>query len=306
MPLVYERACAPRPNLFDPRAPGKPAGFGPIPPEWPDRARLLGATDRRVLDAPILDIPDVFDWSYFQVAPPDQQIDALRGDEWIVLDGLHPTLPRVQTRLPGLAAVARVDLLAPGDPSGGEILVLSPDTLAIQGDRQSCEVVFRGSFVVPGGAPSFPLLHIVAGLDLPRPVATAVAPAAPATAPARRAPATTKAFSLSDELLARTAKVLPFERTGGAPEPMAGGTVAGAPWAALPAALGDPTDETLLLQAPGNLRVHRDEERSAPRVEETVRPKMATAPPARPRPPSRAPALPLKGSVYGKPKQQAR
>src|SRR5262245_28251362 len=89
MPLVYERATrgidaednplgvepgADEPNLVDPRDPRRPAGFGPIPRAFPARKRLLGATPRKELEAPIADMPEGFDWSYFQAAPVDQRI----------------------------------------------------------------------------------------------------------------------------------------------------------------------------------------------------------------------------------------
>src|SRR5262249_48066473 len=69
MPLVYERAFggpgiagnpvgSELPNIVSPADPAKPAGFGPISRFWPARRRLLGKLDRRVLEAPIAEIPD--------------------------------------------------------------------------------------------------------------------------------------------------------------------------------------------------------------------------------------------------------
>ena len=320
MPMVYERACGSevqnpvgtaRPNLVDPRDPKRPACFGPISADWPSRARLLGAMDRRALDAPVAEIPDAFDWRYFQAAPPDQQIDVLRGGEWIVLDGLHPTLPRLQTRLPPVAAVARVQRSGGPEGTGEEILALVLDTLAIDGDRQTCEVVWRASFLVPSGEAALPLLRIAAGLDVPG-LATA--------APARRAAPATSVLSVMDDRAAGAAPATPFEAARrpppdtldvpaqeasgmglAAPFPLASPTaarpeappIAGAPWAALPVArppeIGDANDGTLLLQAPPDLRAHAG--KSAPAASHAGR---AAA--------RRAPALPLKGSVYGKPK----
>ncbi len=178
MPIVYERAYAmldepsmqenpvgvAQPNIVDPRAPTRPIGFGPISRYWPGRKRLLGGMDARGLDALIADIPDAFDWSYFQVAPPDQQIDALRGDEWIVLDGLHPTAPRLASRLPSAVAVARAYRQAGAGQS--EPLALLPDSIAIDGDRQVCDVVWRGSLPVSGEA-ALSSLQILAALELP-------------------------------------------------------------------------------------------------------------------------------------------
>ncbi len=205
MPLVYERAAVAlddasgvhnpvgtaQPNLVDVHDPRKPACFGPISRDWPGRARLLGATDRRALDAAVAEIPDPFEWSYFQAAPPDQQIEALRGGEWIVLDGLHPTLPRVQTRLPRLEATARVERRPPACEGAAERVTLVADTRAIDGDRQTCDVVWRGSFLVAEGEAALPLLRIVVALDLPEAARPEPAPRS-SLAPRRGAPVRTQ------------------------------------------------------------------------------------------------------------------
>ena len=44
------------------------------------------------------EIPDDFDWSYYQSAPLDQQIERLDGDEWILLQGLDAELIYVGKR----------------------------------------------------------------------------------------------------------------------------------------------------------------------------------------------------------------
>lgn len=51
-------------------------------------------------------------WDYFQAAPRDQQIEPPRGGEWLVLDGVHPSLPRIQCRLPTQRCAARFGPLA--------------------------------------------------------------------------------------------------------------------------------------------------------------------------------------------------
>jgi hypothetical protein len=84
-------------------------------------------------------------WAYYQAAPPDQQIEYLRGDEWLVLDGLHPTLSRVQTRLASVRGAARVSGTQAGASAPFETPVeLVCDTLAIDGDRQTFSLVWRG------------------------------------------------------------------------------------------------------------------------------------------------------------------
>ncbi|WP_437589372.1 DUF2169 family type VI secretion system accessory protein [Sorangium sp. So ce1000] len=184
MPIVYERALRgeneqenflgvqgtgdgsePEANIVDPRQPSRAAGFGPIARAWPARRRLLGATPRKALDAPIAELPDPFDWTYYQAAPPDQRTRYLRGGEWIELHGLHPTLPRLRTRLPEARGRARVHGLSAFGVSDGHLLELHADTLRIDGDEQRCTLVFRGSLAVPDEA-ALAAASIVAGVEL--------------------------------------------------------------------------------------------------------------------------------------------
>ncbi|MFS8068308.1 MAG: DUF2169 domain-containing protein, partial [Byssovorax sp.] len=178
MPIVYERAdrgaeglenpfgidpSSGPPGIVDPAQPDRPAGFGPIARTWPTRKRLLGATPRKALDAAIAEVPEGFDWTYYQAAPLDQRTEFLAGDEWILLEGLHPTLPRLQTRLPSARASARIFGLA-GAPEGHRI-ELTADMLHIDGDEQRCTVVWRKSFPVAAEA-ALPALRIAAGAEI--------------------------------------------------------------------------------------------------------------------------------------------
>jgi uncharacterized protein YjbI with pentapeptide repeats len=167
MPLVYEKAIggvgkddnplgtgmraggAPdlaAANVVHPADPSLVAGFGPISRTWPARRRLLGKTDRKALDRPIVELPESFDWAYFQAAPPDQQIDYLRGDEWVVLDGMHPDMPRIASRLPGARITGTVTGLAEG--AGARPMQFLADMLRIDADAQSCSVVWRSAVPV--------------------------------------------------------------------------------------------------------------------------------------------------------------
>jgi len=157
---------SPPPSIIDPADARRPAGFGPIAQEWPARRHLLGSVDPAALDATIPEIPAATDWRYFNPAPQDQQVDALNGNEWIVLDGMHPTLPRVQTRLPG--AIARAEWRA-SSPAGGDAahaLELRADMLVIDADRMLCSVVWRGRFAVAQHELTAGI-HVAAGVELP-------------------------------------------------------------------------------------------------------------------------------------------
>lgn len=177
MPLVYERAFGGidnaenpvgtgNPTVVDPADLRRPAGFGPISRVWPARKRLLGDTPRRVLDGAIAEIPSGLDGAYFQAAPPDQQIAALRGDEWLLLDGLYLGSPRLQMRLPGARGQARIHGLAPFGVPEGHPLELRLDTVRIDGDEGRCTLVWRQSVTLADEA-ALAAARVVAGVELP-------------------------------------------------------------------------------------------------------------------------------------------
>lgn len=166
MPLVYERAFggvgsqdnplgtgiapgSPEPNVVNPMDPRRVASFAPIGRIWPARKRLLGTTPRSALEGDIVELPGTFDWAYYQAAPPEQRIDFLSGDEWILLEGLHPTLPRLQMQLPGARGLAWIDGLSAFGVPEGHGLTLNADTLRIDGDEQRCTVAWRAALSLP-------------------------------------------------------------------------------------------------------------------------------------------------------------
>ena len=88
------------PNLVCPNHPGRTIGFGPIARGWAPRGAKLNESLRTAIDRADPEVPTAFDWGYFQAAPPDQRIPYLSGDEWVLLENLHPRFPRVRARLP--------------------------------------------------------------------------------------------------------------------------------------------------------------------------------------------------------------
>jgi hypothetical protein len=165
MPIIYERAFGGEgspsnpvglglwsarghghlPNLLYPdpwHRGGEPAGFGPIPPRWPARARLLNGHPIEALEGPITEIPDDIDIAFFQAAPDDQRIAHLQGNEWILLENLHALHPRMLMGLPNARAEARVY-----SRQGMEVpIALAADTLFLDGDAELCSVTWRGSY----------------------------------------------------------------------------------------------------------------------------------------------------------------
>ncbi|MFT3768000.1 MAG: DUF2169 domain-containing protein [Minicystis sp.] len=88
-----------------------PAGFGPLNPAWPERAEKLGKEyGPRYRKERWPYFAEDFDWSFFNAAPKDQQIDGyLRGDEALLFQNLHPAAPVLEARLPGLRIRAFVN-----------------------------------------------------------------------------------------------------------------------------------------------------------------------------------------------------
>lgn len=128
-------------HLADPSQGVPPIGFGPIAASWPQRRGRLGpraaaGREEELLAEPLEDV----DLAFFQVAPLDQQLPALRPDERLVLENLHPEHPRLVTNLPGLRPVAMLD--AGGAPPAA--LPLLADTLWIDTDRGRCTLTWRG------------------------------------------------------------------------------------------------------------------------------------------------------------------
>lgn len=150
MALRYERAAggpgtanpvgvADRlPNLEPARrgeGPVPPIGFGPIAADWPERQQKLG----RAGWSPSEPFPEDLDASYFNVAPADQQVPALRHDQALHLENLHPEHARLVTRLPGLRPQAFVER-AGAQPHEIE---MHADGLWIDTDRGRCAVTWR-------------------------------------------------------------------------------------------------------------------------------------------------------------------
>jgi hypothetical protein len=84
------------------KAPGTPAGFGPIPCDWQPRLAHAGTYDEQWERTRQPLVPADFDETYFRCAPADQQLaEFLRAGEEVVLENMTPAgllsfrLPRV-------------------------------------------------------------------------------------------------------------------------------------------------------------------------------------------------------------------
>jgi hypothetical protein len=169
MPLSYERAVRTGENLTgidisqgaEPNCPlaniaaiadqgGETPGLAPIPLAW--RALRLGVGDAGLVWASRAGLvpgppPAGFDFRLFNAAPAEQQLDDLPPGADVILENLHPDIPRLETRLPALRV--KVFRRAPRSESSVEVPTRC-DTLWIDTDRGLAMVLWRAAVLVEG------------------------------------------------------------------------------------------------------------------------------------------------------------
>lgn len=181
MPLVYEKALgglgdpqnpfgtgrgsgSAQPNIIDPNDANVAAGFGPISRALRQRKTLRGNVPLAALDESLIELPSDFDWNYFQASPPDQRLASLVGNEWIVLEGMHPKLPRIASRLPTIRPMATMFGIDPSKPDFARAVHARIDMLRIDADNLTCSVVARAVVSIDDER-CLPTIRIVAAIE---------------------------------------------------------------------------------------------------------------------------------------------
>ncbi len=125
-----------------------PVGFGPISETWPQRRSKFGTFDQRYMKERWPGLPADIDWSCFNVASADQQLEPyLRGDEELYFEHLHPRIAQYQSRLPGL----RIRCFLNEQMGAGYLLREIPmhiDTVWIDMDSETLVLAWRGHIPV--------------------------------------------------------------------------------------------------------------------------------------------------------------
>ncbi len=125
-------------------AAGVPAGFGPLGRTWPQRMALAGTYGKKWQNERWPWLPEDFNWSYFNAAPPDQQVKGyLKGNESLFIENMHPEHSRFNTSLPGV----RVRCFFLEKNSDGERfreVNTHLDTLWVDTDAEILILVWRG------------------------------------------------------------------------------------------------------------------------------------------------------------------
>lgn len=120
----------------------KPASFAPVNSRWPSRSSKVGkayGASWRKHRAPYY--AEDFDWTYFQAAPEDQQVEGpWKGTEELTLVNLHPEHPELRTRLPGV----RPRVFVSDDEKARREVPMVLDSVHVDGDRAQARLVWRG------------------------------------------------------------------------------------------------------------------------------------------------------------------
>jgi len=144
----------PLPNIENPRQlihlPGdrpEPAGFGPLGKMWQQRFSKMGTYKGSWLKERWPWFPKDFDWSYFNAAPKDMQVEGyLKGDESLYFENLHPIHSNYHSQLPGLRVrlfVNELDKTKQNETDFKEVK-LNLDTLWVDMGAEKLVLVWRG------------------------------------------------------------------------------------------------------------------------------------------------------------------
>ncbi|MDI3286100.1 DUF2169 domain-containing protein, partial [Polyangium sp. 15x6] len=132
-----------------------PVCYAPIATSWPSRADLVGRAPPPAgvgLEGP--------SEAYFNAAPSDQLLTALRDNERIVLENLHPEHARLVTNLPGVRPAIFVDR----GQGPAQRQKVRADALWIDTDRGIATLTWRVQ--IPLSRPDEPG-RIIVGMEMP-------------------------------------------------------------------------------------------------------------------------------------------
>ncbi|HVK68790.1 MAG TPA: DUF2169 domain-containing protein, partial [Polyangium sp.] len=132
-----------------------PVCFAPIATSWPSRADLVGRAPPPAgvgLEGP--------SEAFFNAAPSDQLLTALRDNERIVLENLHPEHTRLVTNLPGVRPAIFVDR----GQGAAQRQKVRADALWIDTDRGIATLTWRVQ--IPLARPDEPG-RVIVGMEMP-------------------------------------------------------------------------------------------------------------------------------------------
>ncbi|MBW2093724.1 MAG: DUF2169 domain-containing protein [Deltaproteobacteria bacterium] len=152
IPTQNGKDLLPLPNVENPEAlitspkdRPEPAGFAPLDMMWPQRASKAGTFDEKWLNERFPGLAEDLDWTYYNTAPADQQIEGFfTGDEPFEIEGMHPQKQSLTGTLPGIRSRCFINQEIKGRPVFKEI-ELHPDTVWLFPHAERGIVTCRGT-----------------------------------------------------------------------------------------------------------------------------------------------------------------
>ncbi len=124
-----------------------PAGFAPLSAKWHTRAGKLGSYGGSYRKTRWPWFPVDFDFSYFNAAAPDMQVEGfLRGDEPLLFENLHPEHAKYESRLPGVRVRCFINRAGATEKQAGnfEEVPMHLDTLWVDMESEKMVLLWRG------------------------------------------------------------------------------------------------------------------------------------------------------------------
>ena len=143
------------------------AGFWPYYPDMPQRARFLGKFDESWTKTRWPHLPVDTDFTYFQVAPLDQQLSDgfWKGDELFRLQNVHPTHQVLEGQLPGLRARVFPVVAATSEDIEFAEVQTRLETVFFMPDQLTGVALYR-TVIQVGDADAREIVGLCAGLEL--------------------------------------------------------------------------------------------------------------------------------------------
>ncbi|NOX34523.1 MAG: DUF2169 domain-containing protein [Deltaproteobacteria bacterium] len=127
----------------------EPVGFSPLYLMLPQRMKYQGTYDSDYKNNYFPGYPADHDWRYFLCAPSDQWIkNFYKGDESFSIHNMHPELPVIEGRLPGLYARCFINQKKKTGESVFSELPLNLDTIWFFPEKLLSLLIFRGVIAV--------------------------------------------------------------------------------------------------------------------------------------------------------------
>lgn len=142
-----------------------PAGFGPFDVTWAQRWPKVGTYDMKWVREQLPGLAKDMDLSMWNAAPEDQQLKSgfFEGSEEILIQNMHPDIPQIEGRLPGIIGRCFVTQKTVNGDVFCEI-PLHLDTVQLFPHHQRCALAFRGIWPIAEDDAD-DIIHMVVACD---------------------------------------------------------------------------------------------------------------------------------------------